>query len=46
METFADDVTGVLDALGWERAVIGGASMGGSVALAFAIRHPGRTACL
>ncbi len=46
VETFADDVTGVLDALGWERAVIGGASMGGSVALAFAIRHPGRTAGL
>lgn len=43
IETFADDVAGVLDALGWERAVVGGASMGGSVALAFGIRHPGRT---
>ncbi|VCU70936.1 3-oxoadipate enol-lactonase 2 [Pigmentiphaga humi] len=46
VETFADDLAAVLDALGWERAAVGGASMGGSVALAFAIRHPGRTAGL
>lgn len=46
IETFADDVASVLDALGWDRAVVGGASMGGSVALAFGIRHPRRTAGL
>lgn len=46
LDTFADDVTRVLDAIGWERAVVGGASMGGCVALAFGIRHPARTAGL
>ncbi len=45
-EGFADDVLAVLDDLAWPTAVIGGASMGGSVALSFAYRHPGRTAGL
>lgn len=42
VELFADDLAALLDAVGWERAVIGGASMGGCVALAFAIGYPGR----
>jgi len=39
---FADDLAGVLDAVGWRSATVVGASMGGSVALAFALRHPTR----
>src|SRR5262245_6104649 len=38
----ADDVAGLLDHLKIERAVIGGVSMGGYVALAFAARHRAR----
>ncbi|MHA6324001.1 alpha/beta fold hydrolase [Roseivivax sp. CAU 1753] len=39
---FADDLAAVLDDAGWDRAVIGGASMGGCVALAFAAQHADR----
>jgi len=46
IERFADDLRDLLDALGWDRAVVGGSSMGGSVTLAFAARHPTRTAGL
>jgi 3-oxoadipate enol-lactonase len=42
VEQFADDLAAVLDHAGWDEAVVGGASMGGSVALAFAGRHAGR----
>jgi 3-oxoadipate enol-lactonase len=42
----ADDLAGLLDHLGVERAVIGGMSQGGFVALRFALRHPERTAGL
>ncbi|MGW4892146.1 alpha/beta fold hydrolase [Kitasatospora sp. NPDC004240] len=42
LEAVADDVALLLDAAGIERAVIGGLSMGGYAALAFARRHPGR----
>jgi 3-oxoadipate enol-lactonase len=42
MERIADDAAAVLDALGIEKAVIGGCSMGGYAALAFARRHPPR----
>lgn len=45
-ELMADDLATVMDQAGWDRAVIAGASMGGSVALAFAARHPARTAGL
>ncbi|MBS0124319.1 alpha/beta fold hydrolase [Thetidibacter halocola] len=43
---FAQDLASVLDALGWDRAIVGGASMGGCVALAFAQQFPERTAGL
>lgn len=46
VERMADDLAAALDDAGWERAVIAGCSMGGCVALAFAVRHPGRTAGL
>jgi pyruvate dehydrogenase E2 component (dihydrolipoamide acetyltransferase) len=42
----ADAVTGVLDAIGADRAHLVGHSMGGAVALAVAARDPGRVASL
>ena len=42
-EQFADDLAVVMDAAGWDDAVIGGASMGRCVAHAFAAAHPART---
>jgi 3-oxoadipate enol-lactonase len=42
----ADDLKGLLDHLGIERAVIGGMSQGGFVALRFALQHPERVAAL
>jgi 3-oxoadipate enol-lactonase len=42
----ADDLADLLDALGWRTAVVAGASMGGCIVLAFAIRHPGRVSAL
>jgi len=46
VELFADDLAALLDAVSWDAAVVAGASMGGSVALAFAARHPARTRAL
>ena len=43
---FADDVNELLDHLKWPKAVIGGSSMGGSIALAFTARHMARVAGL
>lgn len=43
---FADDLAALLDHLGWADALIAGASMGGCVALATAIRHPRRANAL
>jgi 3-oxoadipate enol-lactonase len=40
----ADDLGGLLDQLGVERAVVGGMSQGGFVSLRFALKYPERTA--
>ena len=42
VELFANDLADVLDAVGWRSAVVAGASMGGCVALAFAVGYPSR----
>jgi 3-oxoadipate enol-lactonase len=46
VERHADDLAELIDQLGWRRAVVAGASMGGCIALAFAIRHPTRVSGL
>lgn len=46
IDAMADAVAALLDELGEQTAVIGGCSMGGYVALAFAERYPERTAAL
>jgi 3-oxoadipate enol-lactonase len=43
VELFAGDLADLMDAVGWQSAVIAGASMGGCVSLAFAERYPDRT---
>jgi pimeloyl-ACP methyl ester carboxylesterase len=40
---FADDLAGLMDAIGWRSAHIVGASMGGAIAQEFAIEYPDRT---
>ncbi|MDH6133100.1 pimeloyl-ACP methyl ester carboxylesterase [Kitasatospora sp. MAA4] len=42
LDLLADGVARLLDSAGIDRAVVGGLSMGGYVAMAFARRHPGR----
>ncbi len=37
---FADDVRDVLQSIGWEHTIVAGASMGGSVAIQFAVSYP------
>jgi 3-oxoadipate enol-lactonase len=46
VERHADDLADLIDQLGWPTALVAGASMGGCIALAFAIRHPGRVSAL
>ena len=46
LERYADDVLGVADALGWERFVLLGHSMGGMVAQLVALRVPERLRAL
>lgn len=43
VEQMADDLADVMTHAGWQKAAVAGCSMGGCVALAFAIRHPDRT---
>jgi 3-oxoadipate enol-lactonase len=42
IELFADDLSDLLDAAGWSKAIAAGASMGGSVALGFAAKYSAR----
>lgn len=46
IETWADDVPALMDAVGWEKAHINSTSFGSMVALSAAIRHPERCASL
>ena len=46
IESHATDAVAVLDALGWNEAVIVGHSWGGHLAMHFGVRHPDRTAAL
>lgn len=42
----ASDLAGFLDAVGIERAIVGGSSLGGVITAQFAVDHPGRTLAL
>lgn len=42
-DLFADDLADLMDHIGWDAAVVAGASMGGCISLAFGINHPART---
>jgi 3-oxoadipate enol-lactonase len=46
MTDYADDAAALMDAVGWERAKVVGASFGGMVALEAVLRHPDRVAKL
>jgi 3-oxoadipate enol-lactonase len=46
LNQFADDLAQLLDAAEWSEAIVAGCSMGGSVAQAFAGRHPKRLTAL
>jgi 3-oxoadipate enol-lactonase len=43
---FGDDLASVFDAAGWDKAICAGASMGGTVTIAFAAAYPDKVAAL
>jgi 3-oxoadipate enol-lactonase len=45
-DLFADDLSNLLNYLGWGKVVVAGASMGGCISLAFAVKYPNRTSGL
>ena len=46
VELFADDLADLFDHVGWQSATVAGASMGGTVAIAFAAAYPQRVETL
>jgi 3-oxoadipate enol-lactonase len=46
LASFANDLADVMDQVGWKSAHVAGGSLGGSVALQFAIANPGRVQTL
>ena len=46
IDLFADDLSDLLDAAGWKKTIVAGASMGGSIALGFAAKYSERLAGL
>jgi 3-oxoadipate enol-lactonase len=46
MAGYADDAAGLMDALGWDEALVMGVSFGGMVAQELVLRHPARVARL
>jgi len=46
IEDLASDLEGLLDRVGTERAVVGGLSMGGCTAIAYAVAHPEKVEAL
>jgi 3-oxoadipate enol-lactonase len=46
LEIFANDLADLMDQVGWQSAHVAGASMGGCVALQFALDYPARTRSL
>ena len=42
MADYGDDAAALMDALGWERAMVMGVSFGGMVAQEIALRHPNK----
>ncbi len=46
VEQFADDLADLMDHVGWSKALVAGASMGGCISLAFAAGYPARCSAL
>src|SRR5262249_8125289 len=46
IETFADDLAELMDHVGWQSAIVAGASMGGCTTLAFGQQYPSRALAL